>query len=160
MGEHFKALSGARLLHVPYKGLAPAVNDLLGGQVDVAFLPMAGNVGKLIDSGKLRALAICNAPDAQATSLPRLADQRGLKDFVYTVWTGVFVPQPTPAAVVERIRQALDEALRGPEFGAYTREAGGVARERAMPAAEADAFFASEAKRLTAVFRTVKLEVD
>lgn len=159
MTEHFKALSGARLLHVPYKGLAPAVNDLLGAQVDMAFLPMAGNTAKLIGSGKLQALATCAAPGAKS-ELPRIADQKELQEFAYTVWTGVFVGRATPEPVVQRLHQALDQALQGPSFGEYTREAGGVARTRALPSEESDRFFASETQRLTRIFHSVKLEVD
>jgi len=158
MGEHFKALTHAQLLHVPYKGLAPAINDLLGGQVDVAFLPMAGNVAKLIDSGKLRVLG--NTSATRAGNVPRLGELPGLKDFVYTVWTGVFLPRQTPPEVVAVVHRAVDAALQGPEFAAYTREAGGVALPRAMSLAQARETYVSEAQRLQRTFQTVKLQVD
>ena len=160
MGEHFKMLTGTQqLMHVPYKGLAPAVNDLIGGQVDVAFLPMAGSTAKLIEAGTLRALA--HTADKTVAGLPRLSEvDAGLKDFVYTVWTGVFLPRQTPADVVGAVHKAIDTALQGPEFGAYTREAGGVALTRAMPLKQAQSFYSAEAQRLQRVFQAVKLKAD
>ncbi len=158
MGEHFKSLVGGQLLHVPYKGLAPAVNDLLGGQVDVAFLPMAGSTAKLIESGSLRALA--NSAAEPTAGLPRLGDLDGLKEFVYTVWTGVFLPRQAPADAVAAMHRAVDSALQGPEFGAYTKEAGGVALTRAMSLPQAQAFYSAEMQRLTRTFQGVKLKVD
>jgi len=159
MGEHFKQLSGARLLHVPYKGFAPAINDLMGGQVDVAFLPLAGNALQLIESGKVVALAV-SAPPKERSDHPRLADLPGLSSFVYTVWTGIFVAAGTPPAVEGRVREAVDAALQGPDFAKYTREVGGVPYQRAMDAGQASAFYASEMKRLEKIFKEVGLEVD
>lgn len=159
MTEHFKALAGAKLLHVPYKGLAPAINDLMGGQVDVAFLPLAGNTLKLIESKRLTALAVSARQDAKS-AYPKMMEQRGLASFVYTVWTGVFVPQGTPANVQARVRGAIDAALQGPEFATYTHDAGGEPYARAMAADQAQAFYTAEAKRLEAIFRDVKLQVD
>lgn len=158
MGEHFKLLTGTQLMHVPYKGLAPAVNDLIGGQVDVAFLPMAGSTAKLIEAGTLRALA--HTADKTVPGLPRLSELGGLKDFVYTVWTGVFLPRQTPTEVVTTVHKAIDTALQGPEFGVYTREAGGVALTRAMPLKQAQTFYTAEAQRLQRVFQEVKLKAD
>ncbi|MET4576004.1 Bug family tripartite tricarboxylate transporter substrate binding protein [Ottowia thiooxydans] len=158
MGEHFKSLTGAQLIHVPYKGLAPAVNDLIGGQVDIAFLPMAGSTAKQIEAGTLRALA--HTADTPVAGLPRLNEFSGLKDFVYTVWTGVFLPRQTPAEVVTAVHKAIDTALQGPEFGAYTREAGGTALTRAMPLKQAQTFYNAEAQRLQRVFQAVKLKAD
>lgn len=159
MGEHFKMLTGTQqLMHVPYKGLAPAVNDLIGGQVDVAFLPMAGSTAKLIEAGTLRALA--HTADTTVPGLPRLNELNGLKDFVYTVWTGVFLPRQTPGDVVTAVHKAIDTALQGPEFGVYTREAGGVALTRAMPLKQAQTFYNAEAQRLQRVFQAVKLKAD
>lgn len=158
MGEHFKSLTGGQLLHVPYKGLAPALNDLLGGQVDIAFLPMAGSTAKLIEQGSLRLIAYAAAEPV--AGVPRLGDVDGLKDFVYTVWTGVFLPRQVPAEVVATLHRAVDTALQGPEFENYTREAGGVALKRAMPLAQAQKFYSAEAQRLTRIFQAVKLKVD
>lgn len=158
MSEHFKSLTGAPLLHVPYKGLAPAINDLLGGQVDVAFLPMAGSTAKLIEAGTLRALAHTAA--TPVAGLPRLGELAGLKDFVYTVWTGLFLPRQTPTDVVVAVHRAVDSALQGPEFGTYTHEAGGVALTRAMPLKQAQTFYSAEAQRLQRIFHAVKLKAD
>lgn len=151
MGEHFRSLTATRMLHVPYRGLAPAVNELLAGQVDAAFLPLAGSTRKMVEAGKLLVLGIASGSETES-EFPRLATVSALKDFRYTVWTGVFVPRATPNEAVERLHVAVDQALRQPEFLAYTREAGGVARERALPLAEAEAYYRSEAQRLQQVF--------
>ncbi|WP_034386580.1 tripartite tricarboxylate transporter substrate binding protein [Comamonas composti] len=162
VSEHFKQQSGARMVHVPYKGLAPALNDLMGNQVDVAFLPLAGNVPGLIASGKVKALGTTSP--AGAAPMLGLASLNGsgaasLKDFVYTVWTGIFVPRKTPEDVVQQLHGAVNALLKGPEYRSFIQESGGIARDAAQPLDEAARFFAAETQRLRSVFQLVKLEV-
>ncbi|MCJ0765421.1 tripartite tricarboxylate transporter substrate binding protein [Variovorax terrae] len=161
VSEHFKQQTGARMVHVPYKGLAPAFNDLMGNQVDVAFVPLAGNVPGLIEAGKVRALGTTSAARVpQAKDLPSLNEGPALKNFVYTVWTGVFVPRATPEPVVQKLHGALDAVLKGPEYRAFIRDTGGIARDGAQSLPEAAQFYQSEVDRLRSVFKLVKLEVQ
>jgi tripartite-type tricarboxylate transporter receptor subunit TctC len=108
IGEQFKAVTGVPLVHVPYRGAAPAYIDLMGGQVDLMFDNPAGLVS-YIRSGKLVAVAT-TAPTALLTSVPTFA-QQGIADFTQTLWYGVAFPKGTPEPVVQRFNQALNTVL-------------------------------------------------
>lgn len=108
MGEQFKAHVGAPLMHVPYRGAAPAYIDLMGGQVELMFDNPAGLVS-YIRSGKLVAVAT-TAPTALLGDVPTFA-QQGLADFTQTLWYGVAFPTGTPAPVVQRFNEVLNQVL-------------------------------------------------
>jgi tripartite-type tricarboxylate transporter receptor subunit TctC len=113
-GELFAAKAGIKLLHVPYRGSAQAVTDLLGGQVEVMFSP-APSVLPHIQSGALTALATTGAKRTElAPDLPTL-QELGFKDFESSVWFGFLLPPGTPAPVVEKLRSATAAALDLPE---------------------------------------------
>ncbi len=113
--EQFRKLTGLSLVHVPYKGAAPAITDLLGGQVDLSFATL-GSVLPHLKSGKLTALAV--AARQRSALLPHVPtfDEAGVKGYVVDTWYGLLAPAGTPA-----------EALR-----VLTREAGEFARSPAM----------------------------
>ncbi|OGA80089.1 MAG: ABC transporter substrate-binding protein [Betaproteobacteria bacterium RIFCSPLOWO2_12_FULL_65_14] len=122
-GEMFKLLAGVDLLHIPYKGGAPALTDLIGGQVNMMFssVPLAM---PHIKSGKLRALATTGAKRAEA--LPDLTTiaEAGLPGFEATVWFGVLVPKGTPRDIIQRLNAALIKAANAPAFRERTFAAG------------------------------------
>ena len=114
-GEMFKQLAGVELVHVPYKGTGPAVNDLLAGQVSfmsvevLAALPHAR-------AGKLRALGMAAARRSEvAPELPTVAEA-GLPGFEVTAWYGVFAPAGAPAAAVQRVAAEIAKAVREADF--------------------------------------------
>ncbi|MCD0501602.1 Bug family tripartite tricarboxylate transporter substrate binding protein [Bordetella petrii] len=112
-GELFGQLAGVRLMHVPYRGSAPALTDLVGGQVDMMFDSAPSSIN-FVRSGKLRALGVTStARSAVAPELPTL-DESGLKGFAITTWYGVWAPAGTPAAIVSRLNQALNQVLADP----------------------------------------------
>ena len=115
--ELFKVMAGVDMVHVPYKGTAPALADLLAGQVQLAF----DNVPALlphIQSGKLRALAVTPAARSQALpDLPTVAEA-GLPGYDASVWFGVFVPAGTPRPVVNRLHGEIAKALAAPDLKA------------------------------------------
>ncbi|MBP8271951.1 MAG: tripartite tricarboxylate transporter substrate binding protein [Sphaerotilus sp.] len=113
--EQFRKLAGVSMVHVPYKGAAPAVTDLLGGQVDLSFATV-GSVLQHIKSGKLKALAV--ASRQRSALLPDVPtfEETGVKGFVVDTWYGLLAPAGTPA-----------DALR-----ALTREANDFVRSTAM----------------------------
>lgn len=97
------------LLDVGYKGASPAMADVLGGQIDLAFLPLSGPVLGLIQTGKLRAIAV--ASEARVSYLPEVAtfsETEGFRDFVYPLWAGLFVSKGTPMAIVEKWSNAMN----------------------------------------------------
>jgi len=116
-GEMFKAMAGVRLVHVPYKGNAPAMTDLLGGQVEMMFLNL-GTALPHIRSGKLRALAIGSPKrNSLLPDLPTVAES--VPGFVSMVWWAMFAPPGTPVAVANKISLATHEALRTPEIASW-----------------------------------------
>ena len=115
-GELFKMMTGVDMLHVPYRGAAPAMTDLLAGQVQVMFEPLATSI-EHIRSDKLRALAVTSA-----TRLDVLPGIPTVGDFVSgyeaTGWQGVGAPRSTPAAVIEKLNREINAVLADPKMKA------------------------------------------
>jgi tripartite-type tricarboxylate transporter receptor subunit TctC len=113
-GEQLQRQAGVRLLHVPYKGAAPALTDVMGGQVDVAIMSVA-SVLNLVKSGKLTAVAVTSGARSPALpSTPTFAEsvQPGT-DVV--VWLGLFAPAGTPRPIVERLNAEVNKVLQAPD---------------------------------------------
>jgi tripartite-type tricarboxylate transporter receptor subunit TctC len=114
-GEYFKSVTGASLLHVPYKGGGPAMTDLMGGQIPMLFSSLGPAVGA-VKSGKIRALAVTSpARSAAFPDVPTM-DEAGLKGFDSTAWYGVLGPAGLPQEVVKKwtdilARAGTDKAL-------------------------------------------------
>ncbi len=111
--EQFSKLTGARMVHVPYKGAAPAVSDLLGGQVDLSFATV-GSVLPHLKSGKLRALAV--ASRQRSSLLPDVPtfEEAGVKGFVVDTWYGLLAPAGTPTDVLRLLAREAAEFSRSP----------------------------------------------
>jgi tripartite-type tricarboxylate transporter receptor subunit TctC len=110
-GELLNSMAGIQMVHVPYKGSAPALADLLGGQVDVMFDLLMTAV-KHVDSGKVRAVAVTSGkPSDLLKDVPTFV-QSGLPDYVVSAWFGIFAPAGTPADVVNRLNQAVVKATQ------------------------------------------------
>lgn len=110
-GEMFKEAAGVDLLHVPYKGAGPAVNDFLGGQVDIMF-SYVGSMLPQVKSGKVRMLAIGSPKRLSLISdVPTVAEVTGRDGYDADTWTGLVVPAGTPPAIVNRLNEALRFAL-------------------------------------------------
>ncbi|HEX4334030.1 MAG TPA: tripartite tricarboxylate transporter substrate binding protein [Usitatibacter sp.] len=116
-GELFKSLAGVEMTHVPYKGAAPAMNDLIGGQIQLMFDNLASSLGQ-IKAGKVRALAVTTARRTElAPDLPTIAES-GLPGFDINTWFGLFVPAGTPQPIVQRLHDEFVKALEAPEVRA------------------------------------------
>jgi len=102
---------------VPYKGTAPAMNDLLGGQVDL-MCDQTTNTSGQIEAGKVKAFAVTTTKRLTTPALKHLPtlDESGLKGFNVSIWHGVYAPKGTPKAVTDKINTALRAALKDPEF--------------------------------------------
>ena len=111
-GEYFKSVTGANLLHVPYKGGGPAMTDLMGGQVPMLFSSLGPAVGA-VKGGKIRALAVTSLTRAAAFPDVPTMDELGLKGFDSTAWYGLLGPAGLPPEVVARWTQALAKAGSG-----------------------------------------------
>jgi len=108
-GEFFKSVTGAKLLHVPYKGGGPAMTDLMGGQVPMLFSSLGPSVGA-VKGGKIRPLAVTSLKRSAAFPDVPTMDEVGIKGFESTAWYGLLGPAGLPAEVVARITGALQRA--------------------------------------------------
>ncbi len=113
-GELFKTMAGVDMTHVPYKGSAPALTDLIAGQVQVMFDNLPSSLQQ-IKAGKLRAIAVTSGKRAPALpDIPTIAES-GLPGFEATSWFGVMAPAGTPASVVTRLNSEINKWLQSPE---------------------------------------------
>src|SRR3979409_1415601 len=121
-GELFKAMAGIDLVHVPYRGAAPALTDLLGGQVQVVIDAMISTLPH-IRSGKLRALGVTTAARSDVLpDLPSIAET--VPGYEAIIWYGVGVPQGTPAEVVRRLNREINAGLASPKIKSQLRDLG------------------------------------
>ncbi len=110
-GELFKLQSKTKIVHVPYRGAGPAMQDLVGGQVEVMFDGLGSSAAQ-IASGALRALAVAAPQRSPAFPDVPTAAEAGLPGYEVSTWYGVFAPKGTPAPVIERMREELKKALQ------------------------------------------------
>jgi tripartite-type tricarboxylate transporter receptor subunit TctC len=113
-GEYFANAAGVKLLHIPYKGTGPALADLIGGHIPMAFAPIPATHGP-ISQGLLRGLAVTSAKRSSLMpELPTIAES-GVKDFEASLYYGLVAPAGTPREVIDRLNKALRAALATPE---------------------------------------------
>jgi len=111
----FNDINGTRMTHVPYKGGAPSMTDLIGGQLDVIFSNFPESIAH-VKGGRLRALALCSAArHAQVADVPTTAEA-GMPGLLVESWTAAMAPARTPDALVERYARELIKALYSPEI--------------------------------------------
>ena len=110
-GELFCQQAGVKMIHVPYKGDTPALQDVLGGQVTLGFLPIAAALTH-VQSGRLKALAITAAKRAKGLpQVPTMAEA-GFPDFVVEQWQAIYAPAGTPKPIVNRLNQEVNQILK------------------------------------------------
>lgn len=111
--ELFASMADVELVHVPYKGSAPAMTDLMGGQVDMMFNTMLSSM-PFVQDGKLKALAITSAQRSQATPDLPTVSEAGFEGYEATAWNGLLAPKGTPDDVLAKLNAALKEVLGEP----------------------------------------------
>jgi len=124
-GELFKQLTGADILHVPYRGSGPALQDLLGGQIQM-LITASPTVAPFLNEGRLRALAVARAERIKALPNVPTAKEAGLPGFEISNWFGLAAPQDTPAPVLEAIAKGVNQALGDADFLQNLDTAGAV----------------------------------
>ncbi len=155
VAELFKTTAGIEMLHVPYKGSAPALNDLIAGRVDVMFdYPVS--VGPHVEAGKLKMLAT-TAPERLRNSpnVPTMAEL-GLKDMTTQSWSSIMVPAATPSVVVDRLAAAAHAALTSERVRTHFEKFG--SRPMMQQKAEMIPFIEAEIARWGDVIARAKLE--
>jgi len=131
-GELFKTMTGVDFLHVPYRGAAQAITDLLGGQVQVLFEPLPASI-QHIRSGALRALAVTTSERSEVLpELPTVSEF--VPGYEASGWTGVCAPRTTPADIVERLNRAINAGLADPALKARFADLGAAT----LPGSSAD----------------------
>jgi tripartite-type tricarboxylate transporter receptor subunit TctC len=155
-GELFKMMAGINMLHVPYRGGAPALTDLLAGQVQIIFVTTASSF-EHIKTGRLRALAVTTATRSDA-----LPDVPTVGEFVpgyeASAWFGVGAPKATPAEIVEKLNKEINAALADPNMKARLADIGGTAL--AGSPADFNKFIAEETEKWGKVVKFVGIKAD
>jgi tripartite-type tricarboxylate transporter receptor subunit TctC len=122
-GELFKMMAGVDMVHVPYRGDAPALVDLMGGQVQVMFDLMPASI-EFIRTGKLRALAVTSAARSEALrDLPTVGDF--VPGYEASAWLGVGAPLKTPVEIIDKLNQEINAVLSDPKFKTQLADLGG-----------------------------------
>jgi len=157
-GEMFKMMTGTYMVHIPYKGSAPALADMMGGRIHLMFDNLASALPS-IKSEKVRALAMTTK--TRSSFLPGLPtlDESGLKGFDMTTWWGVSVAAKTPPAVVERLSAEILKAMDAPDMKERLRGMGSEAPAVRSPEQFA-AFVASELKTYTELVKRSGARAD
>ena len=155
-GELFKAMAGVNMVHVPYRSLAPALTDLIGGQVQAIFSSTPPSI-EHIRAGKLRALAVTSAMRSEALpDLPTIGDF--LPGYEATLFTGLGAPKNIPAEIAERLNKEITAALAEPGMKARLADLG----NEPMPMTPAGfaKFIADETEKWAKVIRTANIKPE
>ena len=113
-GEQFQRAAGIKIVQVPYKGAAPALADVMGGQIDVAIMSVPSVLG-LVKSGKLNAVAVSSGRRSAALPTTPTLDESGQRGLDVTIWLGLFAPVGTPASIVARLNAEVNKVLQSPD---------------------------------------------
>ena len=156
-GELFQQKANIHLIHIPYKGAAPALSDLLGGQVSMGFMTSLSSV-PYFKEGKLRALAV-----ASARRLPQLPDvptmaEAGLPGVEIDSWSGLLAPAKTPPEIIDKLQRELTKALAAPDVNEMLRSQGAVVV--GSTPAEFRSYLAQESRKYGKIIKSIKLSLD
>jgi tripartite-type tricarboxylate transporter receptor subunit TctC len=156
-GELFKSMARVNLTTVPYKGAAPAITDLLGGQIQVMFTTVA-SAASLIAGGQLRALAVTSAQRSPAfPELPTVAET-GVPGYAAESWYGLYAPAKTPADIVDRLNKSAARAVQSEAFKKLGMNEGLVMV--ASPPAELDRYVRGEEERWRRVIKDANIKIE
>jgi tripartite-type tricarboxylate transporter receptor subunit TctC len=156
-GELFKHMAGVNLTTVPYKGAAPAITDLIGGQIQVMFTTVA-SAASLIEAGQLRALAVTSAERSPAfPDLPTVAEA-GVPDYDAEAWYGLFAPVKTPPDIIARLNRSAASAVQSEAFKRLVKNEGLVMV--AQPPEELDRYLRGEEARWRKVIEEAGIKAE
>lgn len=155
-GELFGMTAGVKMSNVPYKGGGPAINDLLGGQVQAMFSVPVSVIGH-VKAGKLRALAYTGEAPLPGLQVPTFA-QAGLPGFDIKSWTGILVPTGTPKPIVDKLSAEIAKILAMPDVRAKLEEQGQV--PFVQNPAQFTALMEAERVKYADIIRTANIKLD
>jgi tripartite-type tricarboxylate transporter receptor subunit TctC len=155
-GELFKMMAGVNMVHVPYRGGAPMLTDLLGGQLEGAFDPIPGSI-EHIRAGKLRPLAVTTATRSEVLpDIPTLGEF--VPGFEASVWYGVGAPKSTPAEIVDKLNKEINAGLADPKLKARFVDLGGTMF--ALSPAEFGKLIVDETEKWARVIRAANIKAE
>jgi tripartite-type tricarboxylate transporter receptor subunit TctC len=155
-GEMFKMMAGINMVHVPYRGAAPALTDLMGAQVQVMFVTTLSSI-QYVRAGKLRALAVTSATRSEALpEVPTVGEF--LPGYEASNWYGVGVPKKTPTEIVEKLNKEINAAIADPKLKARFAELG--AEPMKMTPAEFEKFVVGETEKWGKVVRAANIRAE
>lgn len=158
VAEKFSQATSTEFVHVPYRGSAPAMGDLMGGQVDLMFTIFAGPIPAMLSEGKLKAIGLATGkPLAKFPQIGALGAHPKLSGFEFDSWAGVQVPRNTPDDVAQRLNKALYEALANPQVRQAFESTGNVV-VAPMSLAELDRTYQAEISRYQAIAKSINLQ--
>ena len=157
IAERFNDLAGMKGLHVPYSGFPQCATNLVGQEIDYAFLPIAGPFPGFIENGSIKGLATAGTkPHARFTKAPQLKSIKGFEDFVFNAWSALHVSNKVPNDVVATLNQAAKLAVDSDAFKALVASNGSTSFD-AMSPAEANAHYLKEAANYRALAKRVDI---
>lgn len=162
-GQHFateslKLGAGIDIIHVPYKGVAPAYTDVLSGRVPVMFMTY-GSGKQHWESGKVRPLAVSTPKRfSLMPELPTMAEASGIKDFSLIEWYALVAPSTMPRAAMEKLTKAVTEVLNKPEHAAFNQKYGLEYENMTLP--ETQAFLMNELDRMTVIAKKANIKLE
>lgn len=160
VAESFASKMGLTMTHVPYRGGAPAMQDVAGSAVDIMFSPLVPQYLQLIEAGRMKVIGIAAANRSPVLSkVQAFSETPALKDFYFEAWAGIFVPAALSADSAARIGKAAYEAAATPEFQKMLQQSGNAAGHLFTPE-QALAFYKSETERYEQIAKAIKLEAD
>jgi tripartite-type tricarboxylate transporter receptor subunit TctC len=155
LGEMFKRMASINMVHVPYRGIALALTDLMGAQVQVIFSSMPSSIA-YVRAGQLRALAVTSATRSQVLpEVPTVGEF--LPGYEATTWYGVGVPKKTPNEIVEKLNKEINTALADPKLKARFAELG--AEPMMMTPAEFEKFVVAETEKWAKVILAANIKL-
>jgi tripartite-type tricarboxylate transporter receptor subunit TctC len=158
VAEKLAQSTGSEFVHVPYRGSAPAMGDLMGGQVDLMFTIFAGPIPASIADGKLKAIGLATAkPLAKFPQIGALAAHPKLTGFEFDSWAGVQVPRNTPEDVAQRLNKALYDAMANPQTRQAFESTGNIVVSPTS-LADLDRMYQAEIARFQAIAKAINLQ--
>ncbi len=155
--EKFSATAGVKSLHVPYSGFPQCITDLVGGNIDFAFLPLAGPFPGFVDNGSIKAVAmLSNTPSVRLSKVAIASATKGFEGFVFSTWSAIQVNNKVPEAAAELLNQHANAALAKPELRAAIEQSGAVVSP-SMTLKQAQDEYLKEVGLYTAMFKAAGL---
>ena len=160
LGEHLSKVTGIPMVHVPYKGGAPAEQDLISGQVDIFMSPLGTKHVELHKAGRIKVLALLNPTRIDtAKDFPAISESKALKDFTFNIWTGYFVKRDTPEAVVAALHKAIAGTLTDPTVRANP-EAASLTAPPSLSIADAAKAYTDGIAQFRAIAKSINLQAQ